>query len=365
MSFCGNFSPNPPHLRALRPAISMAFLLFAGITALHAQKSDGSQQFASLGQCPLESGQQIRDCRVGYRTFGHLNAARDNAVLIPTWLYGTSGELASLFGDGSKPGQLIDTTRYFGIAMDAFANGVSSSPSNSPTQHGTAFPALTLKDSVRAQYRVLTETLHLAHLHAVVGLSMGGEQAFVWSILYPQFLSLAVPILGSPRPTSYDLHVKAIQAASIESDPEYNHGNYQKEPALALANSIGTLVVTTPEWRNRETPRDQFPAFLAKAEAPLPLDANDRLWQLKAIMKQDVIGNRTPAEAARATPVQFLIIVSAQDRLVNPQPALDWAAATGAPTYISPGACAHLIMSCDAAAVSTRVRAFLDGEKLP
>jgi homoserine O-acetyltransferase len=349
-----------------RPVFRKIALILWSLCALSsARAQDGSQQFASLGQCQLESGQHIDDCRVGYRTFGHLNAARDNAVLVPTWLYGTSGELVSLFGDASKPGQLIDTTRWFGIAIDAFANGVSSSPSNSARQHGPAFPALTLNDSVRAQYRVLSETLHLTHIHAVVGLSMGGEQAFVWSTLYPRFFDLAVPILGSPRPTSYDLHVKAIQAASIESDPDYNHGRYDKEPPLALANSIGTLVVTTPEWRNRETPRDQFPAFLAKAEAPLALDANDRLWQLKAIMKQDVIGSRTLAEAARSTPVKFLVIVSAQDRLVNPQPALDWAAATGAPTYISPGACAHLIMSCDAAAVSTRVRAFLNGEKLP
>jgi len=342
--------------------------LFFALSTAHAQfvrDGEGAQQFASLGECQLDSGQRIEDCRVGYRTFGHLNAARDNAVLVPTWLFGTSGELVSLFGDAAKPEQIIDTSRWFGIAIDAFGNGVSSSPSNSPHQHGTDFPALTLKDSVRAQYRVLTETLQLKHLHAVVGLSMGGEQTFVWSTLYPQFFDLAVPILGSPRPTTYDLHVKAIQVASIESDPDYNHGHYEKEPALALANSIGALVVTTPEWRNRETPRDQFPGFLAKVEAPSSLDANDRLWQLKAIMKQDVIGNRTLAEAARATPVRFLVIVNAQDHLVNPQPALDWAMATGAPTYISQGACAHLIMSCDAASVSSRVRAFLKGEKLP
>ena len=349
--------------RSIFRKIAPLFALLLAFPCLHAQ--DGSQQFASLGQCSLESGQQIEDCRVGYRTFGHLNAARDNAVLVPTWLYGASGELVSLFGDGSQPSHLVDTGRWFGIAIDAFGNGVSSSPSNSPHQHATDFPALTLKDSVRAQYRVLTETLQLKHIHAVVGLSMGGEQSFVWSTLYPQFFDLAVPILGSPRPTSYDLHVKAIQIASIESDPEYNHGHYTKEPALALANSIGMLVVTTPEWRNRETPRDQFPAFLAKAEAPLSLDANDRLWQLKAILKQDVVGNRTIAEAARSTSVRFLVIVSGQDRLVNPQPALDWAAAVNAPTYISPGACAHLIMSCDAASVSVRVRAFLNGEKLP
>ena len=82
-------------------------------------------------------------------------------------------------------------------------------------------------------------------------------------------------------------------------------------------------------------------------------------------MQQDVIGSRTLAEAARAAKARFLVIVSGQDHLVNPQPALDWAAATGAPTYVSQGSCAHLIMSCDAAGVSTRVRAFLRDGKLP
>ena len=142
-------------------------------------------------------------------------------------------------------------------------------------------------------------------------------------------------------------------------------GHYTSQPALKLANLFGSLVVTSPQYRNHETPRDKLPAFLAQAEAPQSIDANDRLWQLRAIMQQDVVGARSLAEAARSTPVHFLIIVSGEDHLVNPQPALDWAAATGAPTYVSPGACAHLIMTCDAAAVSTRVRAFLQTGKLP
>jgi homoserine O-acetyltransferase/O-succinyltransferase len=339
-------------------AVTLAF-------AIPARAQDAQQKFAELGQCKLENGQIIEDCRVGYRTFGRLNAARDNAVVVPTWLYGKSEDLVSLFGDGSSVQHLVDTGKFFGIAIDALGNGVSSSPSNSAKQHGIAFPAYTLRDSVNAQYRVMTEVLHLKHLHAVVGLSMGGEQTFDWSVLYPRFFDLAVPILGTPRPTSYDLHVKQIQVESIESDPDYDHGRYSAEPALKLANLIGALVVTSPEFRNRETPRDKLPAFLAQAGAPQPFDANDRIWQLRAIMRQDVIGGRTLAEAAQATLVHFLIIVSGEDHLVNPQPALDWASAIGAPSYISHGACAHLIMTCDAEGVSSRVRAFLLIGKLP
>ena len=356
--------PPPSHSGQKRNSIAfacclLAILFFPKPSRAADPTQETAQQIAHLGQCKLESGQVIQDCRIGYRTFGKLNAARDNAVLMPTWLYGRTSELVSLFGDDSAPSHLIDTTRFYGIAIDALGNGVSSSPSNSPAQHGTAFPAFTMRDTVEAEYRVVTEVLGLHHLHAVTGLSMGGEQTFDWAVAHPDFFDLAVPVLGTPRLTSYDLQVKRIMVETIVDDPDYRNGNYTTEPPLKLANLFGNLTVTTAEFRNQATPRDQLDAFFAQAESPLPIDANDRLWQLRAIMTQDVIGPRSLPEAARAAHPHFLVIVSANDHLVNPQPALDWAAATNAPTYISQAACAHLILSCDAAAVSTRVRRFL------
>ena len=98
---------------------------------------------------------------------------------------------------------------------------------------------------------------------------------------------------------------------TILDDPAYQGGNYTTEPALKLANLFGNLVVTTPEYRNQATPRDKLDEFFfAEAESPQSIDANDRLWQLRAIMTQDVIGNRTLAEAARAATPKFLVIVA-------------------------------------------------------
>lgn len=340
---------------------SIAAALCIALSSGSAWGADGEQQFAALGQCKLESGQVIDNCRIGYRTFGQLNAARDNAVLMPTWLYGRSADLVSLFGVGASP-HLVDTSRYFGIAIDALGDGVSSSPSNSNTQHGTRFPQYTLRDMVAAEYRVVTELLGLHHLRAVVGLSMGGEQTFVWTVMHPEFFDRAVPILGTPRLTSYDLQVKRIMVETILADPAYNNGHYEKEPALKLANLFGVLVVTSPEFRNKATPRDKLEDFYKEAEAPQAIDANDRMWQLRAIMTQDVIGNSTIAAVARAARPKFLVIVSAEDHLVNPQPALDWASAADAEVYVSHGSCAHLIMTCDADQVAKRVRAFLNAD---
>ncbi len=351
-----------PSARATRWCLAVALALSLLTAVGHGQQ--GSQQIADLGTCALASGQVILDCRVGYRTFGHLNESKSNAVLMPTWLNGRSDDLAPLFSATSSPLRLVDTSKFFGIALDAFGDGVSSSPSNSTRQHGPRFPAFTVQDMVRAQYRVLTEVLHLTHAHAAVGLSMGGHQVFAWAVLYPRFLDLAVPIVSSPQVTPYDLLSKQVVLDAILADPDYNAGLYTTEPQLKLANEIGALIVSAPPFRNGATTREQFPAWLAAIEAPQRQDANDRAWQLRAILTQDVLGDRALSAVAHSTSARFLVIVAARDRMVVPEPALAWARALAAPTYVSPGACAHLIMSCDAANVSQRVEAFLDNRPL-
>jgi len=325
------------------------------------QAQEGAQRIAELGRCPLISGQVILDCRVGYRVFGVLNANKDNAVIMPTWLNGRSEDLIVLFGAMPGPQRLVDTSKFFGIAFDAFGDGVSSSPSNSRSQPGTTFPVFAMEDMVNAQYRVLTEILGIKHLHAAVGLSMGGEQVFAWLVLHPEFLDRAASIVGTPQVTSFDLLSKQIIIEAIESDPGYHGGHYTSEPALKLANAIGAQIVSAPEYRNQQWPRAEFNDWLKTVEAPQRQDANDRVWQAKAVMRHDLLHGRPLAEVAQASgKVKQLIIVSAEDRMVTPQPALAWARAVSAGTYISPGACAHLIMNCDAQQVSARVEQFLD-----
>lgn len=349
--------------RAMRALIGTVFVLSmaAGLGVGNLSAQDGAQQIAELGSCTLASEQTIQDCRVGYRTFGKLNAAKDNAVIMPSWLNGRSEDLVGLFGATPSEKRLVDTSKFFGIAFDAFGDGVSSSPSNSKQQPGPSFPVFTMEDMARAQYRVLTEKMGITHLHAAIGLSMGGHQVFAWVTLYPKFVDLAVPIVGSPQATSFDLLSKQIVIDAINSDPAYMGGHYTTEPPLKLANEIGAQMTAAPQFRNSQWPRDKFPKWLADVEKPQRQDANDRVWQAKAILTHDVLHGKTIAEAAKAAAsVKFLVIVAAEDRMVTPQPALEWAKALGAETYVSPGACAHLIMECDAEAVSARVGRFLD-----
>jgi len=342
----------------------MGAALLASAARAQNGASDGAQQIAELGSCALASGRVIEDCRVGYRTFGRLDAAKDNVVIMPTWLNGRSEDLVPLFGDGPGGKRLVDTSKFYGIAFDAFGDGMSSSPSNSKKQPGPDFPVFTMEDMARAQHRVLTEKLGIGHIHAAVGLSMGAHQVFAWAALYPGFLDLAVPIVGSPQATSFDLLSKEIVIEAIESDPEYKGGHYTAEPPLKLANAIGAQMVAAPQYRNSQWPRDSFAEELKKIEAPQRQDANDRVWQAKAILLHDVLHGGTIAEAAKASArVRFLVIVAAEDRMVTPQPALEWAKAVGAETYVSPGTCAHLILDCDAEAVTGRVMRFLENAK--
>ena len=267
--------------------IAPALLMLVALAGAAQQIPGGQLQSANLGRCTLDSGKWIDPCLVTYRTFGRLNADRTNVVLFPSWFNGRSEDLVQFFG----PDKLVNTSKFFGIAVDALADGLSSSPSNSTTQHGATFPPITIRDMVRAEYRLATETLHLKHLYAVVGISMGGMQAFEWMEDYDGFFQKAVPIVGTPQQTSYDLLNWDLLRRLIESDLGFHDGNYNTEPDLTLANEFETLTLPSPAFTARTVSREAFPQFLENSLKTWGgRDANDRLVQLKAMIETGKIG---------------------------------------------------------------------------
>jgi homoserine O-acetyltransferase len=332
------------------------------VTATSAQKSAGSSQLqlANLGVCKLLSGRQIENCRLGYRTWGNLNAQRSNAVLFPSWFSGTSANLADSVG----PQGLVDPARYFVIAVDAIGDGVSSSPSNSSTQLGPDFPAFTIHDMVNTEYRLATETLGLEHLHAVMGISMGGQQTFEWMVDYPDFIDVAIPIVGSPRPNSRDLLLYRTDEEAVKADPAWRNGRYSQPPSAALAELIWQLNLTTPENFARTHSPEAFDREDAnwRDHGILPFDANDWIAQLDAIQHLDVAHGGTLEDAAKRVKAKVLVVSSAQDHMVNPQPALDFARMIGAQTIVLQGDCGHIATGCEAATLDPQVRAFLDSQ---
>jgi homoserine O-acetyltransferase/O-succinyltransferase len=313
------------------------------------QSAEGSQQFAALGEFKLQSGGTIHDLRIGYRTLGKLNANKSNAVLWPTWLGGRSEDLLQFVG----PGNVLDTGKYFVILADSIGDGVSSSPSNSASQPLMRFPRFTIRDMVESEHRLVTEALHLSHLRAVVGISMGGMQTFEWAVAHPDFMDLVIPMSGSPQSTSFDKLLWTSEIDAIELDPAWNNGKPTGPltRGIALAEEIDSMNETSPAYRTAHTNTTEFDTLLAgirknaRGEAGA---ASDQIRQRQAILSLDIPGefHLSLGQTARRAHAKMLVIVSPQDHMVNPGPALSFASAIGAPVVRLDSPCGHLSYSC-------------------
>ncbi len=334
--------------------VFVTFILLAGSAA--AQESQ--QQFAAIGDLKLVNGAVIRDCRIGYRTFGRLNADRSNAILFPTWFGGSSAELATSIG----PGGLADSSTYFVIAVDALGNGVSSSPSNSAPQPRMKFPEFTVRDMVNAEHEMLTQVLRITHLKAVMGISMGGMQTFQWMVSYPDFMDKAVPLVGSPRLAPYDLLLWQTNLDAIRNDSAWNNGEYQDNPARLARAQLGALLMTTPTRYNEQNNRAQLAQWVEQAKKDQAFDANNYIRQAQAMMALDVSDafGGSMEKAAAAVKAKVMVIVSANDHVVTPGPALEFASLIHAQVLKLEGNCGHLATACESQTIAPAVAAFLE-----
>jgi homoserine O-acetyltransferase len=348
------------NLRTRTTLLMIALIAIPLSIRAQAAPADGDQQLATLGDCKLDNGQQITGCQIGYRTWGKLNSDGTNAILFPTWFVGTSSQIAGSIGTG----KLVDPAKYFVIVVDALGDGVSSSPSNSKTQPRLQFPAFTTRDMVRAEYRLATETLHLKHLHAVMGISMGGMQTFEWMVDYPDFMDMAIPIVGSTRLTSYDLLLWYAEEDAIRVNPAWLSGNYEKTPAMPQVAILHDMNVTTPSHYAREVSRDGFAARYASygTTGATEFDANNRLYQLEAMIHHDIAHGDSLEEAAKRVHAKVLVVASQQDHMVNPGPALEFAKLLDAKVLLLTSDCGHVAVGCEADKVDAAVEAFLDGK---
>lgn len=199
----------------------------------YSQENHGPYEIYNIGDFDLEEGGKIPECKLAYATFGELNEAKNNAILITTWYSGTSKMMETYIGKG----RALDPDKYFIIIINQIGNGLSSSPHNTPPPYDMAnFPEVRISDDVRAQHKLLTEKYGIEQLALVTGGSMGAQQTYEWAVRYPNMVKRAAPIAGTAKNTPHDFLFTEILNEAIISDPNWNNGNYQS--ASNVANGL-------------------------------------------------------------------------------------------------------------------------------
>ncbi|HEX2099991.1 MAG TPA: homoserine O-acetyltransferase, partial [Candidatus Synoicihabitans sp.] len=207
----------------------------------------------------LSNGASIGDYELVYETYGSLNAARSNAVLICHAL-NASHHVAGLYdGDPRSvgwwdnmvgPGKPVDTNRFFVIGVNNLGScfgstGPMSVNPDTGLPYGPDFPVLTVEDWVHAQAR-LADRLGITRFAAVMGGSLGGMQALAWTTLYPQRVAHCVAIATAPKLSTQNIAFNEVARRAIVTDPEFHGGRFYDHgvvPArgLQVARMIGHI----------------------------------------------------------------------------------------------------------------------------
>ena len=242
-----------------------------------------------------ESGVVLPEARVVYGTYGHLNVAKDNAILLPSHYMAEMHGYDWLIG----PGKALDPTKQFLITSELFGNGRSSSPSNTPEPfHGPRFPVTTIRDNVEAVHHLLTSELGVQHLEAVIGFSMGAQQAFQWAVSHPGFADRIVVTAATAKTYGHGVVRLEGQISALTADPAFNNGDYTAPPARGLSafGMVWAGWLFSQGWWRKELWRDPAKPDLTLDQVIdgfrkdfIPgADANNLILQMRTWEKHDV-----------------------------------------------------------------------------
>ena len=270
----------------LRDKLFVAFVLVSFLFAFSSWAADypaPNQGDWIVRDFRFHTGEVLPELRLHYTTIG---APTGEPVLI---LHGSTGAgtnmlNANFAGELFGAGQPFDANRYFIILPDALGAGKSSKPSDGLR---TRFPKYNYDDIVQAQYRLITEHLGVRRLRMVLGTSAGGMQTWVWGMTYPDFMDALVPLASQPvEVAGRNWMTRRMLIDAIRNDPDWNGGNYTKQPSslqaaqvyFSMATSGGTqaLYKAAPTQEKADHLVNQRLAQKSSA------DANDVIYQYEA-----------------------------------------------------------------------------------
>lgn len=304
----------------------------------------------SLGTLSLDNGQQLEDLRVSYQSWGSLNEAGDNAVLVLHALTGdshvvgergpgqpTEGWWPELIG----PGAPLDTDKYF-ILAPAVLGGCGgttgpSSPAPDGRPYGSSFPQITIRDQIRAE-KLLADDLSISQFALVVGGSVGGMRALEWAVSYPGKVRRCVVLAAAAAATADQIAWSIPQLHAIRLDPAFHGGDYYPGPGPRAGLEIARQIAHTT-YRSAQELQDRFGAKAQDGEDPLRggryavqsylehhgkklvrrFDANSYLVLTEAMNSHDIGRDRGGVEAAlRRITADLTVAVVSSDRLFTP-----------------------------------------------
>ncbi|CAG9175935.1 homoserine O-succinyltransferase MetX [Cupriavidus pampae] len=213
----------------------------------------------------MRNGSQLAGYDLMVETYGTLNAARTNAVLVCHAL-NASHHVAGVYADDPRdvgwwdnmvgPGKPLDTDRFFVIGVNNLGScfGSTGPMSVNPatgTPYGALFPVVTVEDWVDAQARV-ADAFGIAQFAAVMGGSLGGMQALAWSLKYPERLRHCIVVASTPKLSAQNIAFNEVARSAILSDPDFHGGNYyahnvKPKRGLRVARMIGHITYLSDE----------------------------------------------------------------------------------------------------------------------
>jgi len=309
-------------------------------------------QLVNIGDFATTNGSIIKDCEIGYRTVGKINSDSSNVILWPTWFGGTSEDI-------TKPRNLprwIDSTGFYIIVVDALTDGVSSSPSNT-----TDFPEVSIRDMVNSQHELLVNHLNINHLYAIIGVSMGGMQTFEWLVAYPDFMDKGIPVIGSPKQSSYDIFVWQSQADLIK---EAGTDEQKIELAMKRAYDICNMNSYTPSFFVKRVEPERMNKWRSSSYRRM-MNSKDYHAGLKAMLSHDIYKSSAinPENISDHIKADVLIVVSIQDHLVNPASSITISKLLNCNLVELSGDCGHGAFLCEAKKIREAVSSFLNEDK--
>ncbi len=216
---------------------------------------------------PMRRGGVLHNVQLAYETWGQLNAARDNAILIFTGLSPSAHAASSLqdcspgwWEDMVGPGKPVDTNRLFVICVNSLGSvfGSTSPASINPATgepYRLKFPILSVEDIARGGYE-LVRSLGIEQLRCVIGSSLGGMTVLAFAALFPDAAKNLVSISGAARSTPFTIALRSLQREMIRKDPAWNNGNYSADAVpidgMRLARKLGMITYrSSKEWLQR------------------------------------------------------------------------------------------------------------------